>query len=146
VPLVSLEQGGAESFTVRKAWLSVWRAGVLEADLIISVTKVKTHVLTGGFTCGVKNMYGDARSHEDRNAQALLQPPRFGRLLAALYGKVKPALSVADGIVGMEGNGPTAGNLVRLGFLAASADPWLALGMPCICQLAWDLCDGRRRP
>jgi ferredoxin len=44
----------------------------------------------------------------------------FGRLLKAIYGKVKPALTIADAIVGMEGNGPTAGEPTHLNFLAAA--------------------------
>jgi len=40
-------------------------------------------------------------------------------------------VSVADGIVGMEGQGPANGRPIRLGFLAASANPFALDGALC---------------
>jgi len=121
VPLVSLEKAGSIPFTVDGMIFAVAKP-VLEADVIITVPKVKTHVLTI-MTGAVKNMYGVipgfAKTTLHRNYPT---PRRFGALLAALYSKVVPHLAVADGIVGMEGDGPAAGQPVHLGFLAASAD------------------------
>ena len=42
-------------------------------------------------------------------------------MVAALYSKVQPDLAIADGIVAMEGDGPSAGNPVNIGILAASS-------------------------
>ena len=121
VPLVSLEKAGSIPFTVDGMVFAVAKS-VIEADVIITVPKVKTHVLTI-MTGAVKNMYGVipgfAKTTLHRNYPT---PRRFGALLAALYSKVVPQLAIADGIVGMEGDGPAAGQPVRLGFLAASAD------------------------
>lgn len=121
VPLVSLEAAGSErceigaiSFTIAKP--------VLEAGAIITIPKVKTHVLTG-YTGAVKNMYGvvpglqKTRLHRDYPRIA-----DFSKMLAAVFQRARPVLAVADGVVGMEGNGPSAGAPVRLGVLAASAD------------------------
>ncbi len=49
------------------------------------------------------------------------KPNRFGEFIAALYDEICPQLSIADGIVGMDGEGPSGGNPFRLNFLAASA-------------------------
>lgn len=46
----------------------------------------------------------------------------FGRMLLDLYRLVSPTLNIVDGVVGMEGNGPSAGTVRKLDFLGASAD------------------------
>lgn len=121
VPLLSLEKQGSASCTVDGMRFAVARA-VLEADVIVNLPKVKTHVLTM-LTAAVKNMYGTvpgfAKTTLHRNYPTAR---RFGNLLAAVYSKVPPALSIADAIVGMEGDGPSGGRPIELGFLAASAD------------------------
>lgn len=121
VPLVNLEQAGSVrieesgvAFTIAKP--------ALEAEAIVNLSKVKTHVLTG-LTGAVKNLYGTVPGFQ-KTVLHKLYPRRdeFADLLVSVYGRVKPALSIADGVVGMEGNGPSGGTPVALGFLAASTD------------------------
>ena len=122
VPLVNLEKAGSERFEVDGIRFTIAKP-VLEADAIITVPKVKTHILTG-LTGAVKNMYGAVPGFQKTGLHKLY--PRvddFSKMLVAVYGRVKPVLAVADGVVGMEGNGPSAGTPVALGFLAASSDP-----------------------
>jgi ferredoxin len=96
---------------------------VLDADVLINVPKVKTHMLTT-LTAAVKNLYGVIPGFQKTSLHKLYpRPDQFGALLAAVAERVPAALTVADAIVGMEGNGPSAGTPVRLGFLAAAADP-----------------------
>jgi len=121
VPLVNLEQAGSETFEESGMRFTIARP-VLEADAIISVPKVKTHVLTG-LTAAVKNMYGVVPGFQKTALHK--RYPRageFGEMLAAVYGHVKPVLAVADGVVAMDGDGPSAGAPFPLGILAASAD------------------------
>ena len=121
VPLVNLEKAGSKSFEEDGIHFTV-ATPVLEADAIISVPKVKTHVLTG-LTGAVKNLYGTVPGLQKTLFHKTYPYPQdFARLLVAIYRRVKPVLSVADGIVGMEGNGPSAGDPIELEFLAASAD------------------------
>ncbi|MBI3986871.1 MAG: DUF362 domain-containing protein [Lentisphaerae bacterium] len=121
VALVNLDRAGAEVFTVVDATLGIAKP-VLEAHVIINVPKLKTHVLTI-LTNAVKNMYGVIPGYQKTLLHRRFPTPRvFGVLLAALYGRVKPALNITDAIVGMEGNGPSGGSPAPLGFLAASAD------------------------
>ena len=121
VPLLNLEKAGARSFEVDGMRFSV-ATPILEADVVINVPKVKTHMLTT-FTGAVKNMYGAVPGFQKTSLHKVYPRPReFGELVAAVYGQVKPALSIADAVVGMEGDGPSAGQPIRLGFLAASAD------------------------
>jgi uncharacterized protein (DUF362 family)/Pyruvate/2-oxoacid:ferredoxin oxidoreductase delta subunit len=121
VPLLSLEQGGSVACRQNGYAFSVARA-VMEADLIINVPKVKTHVLTT-LTAGVKNLYGTLPGFQKAMLHARHPSVSdFGRLVDAVRAAMPPVLSVADGIVAMEGDGPSGGNPVTLGFLAASGD------------------------
>ena len=120
-PLISLEQAGSVPFLVDGHAFSVAKP-VLEADVVIGVCKVKTHSLTT-LTGAVKNVFGTVPGYQKVHLHKQHPTPAaFGRLLAAVYQAVRPALHIADGIVGMEGAGPSAGDPVALGLLAASAD------------------------
>lgn len=121
VPLVNLEKAGSRSFEEDGIHFTL-ATPVLEADAIITVPKVKTHVLTG-LTGAVKNLYGTVPGLQKTAFHKLYPYPRdFARLLVAICRRVRPVLAIADGVVGMEGNGPSAGAPVALGFLAGSAD------------------------
>jgi uncharacterized protein (DUF362 family)/Pyruvate/2-oxoacid:ferredoxin oxidoreductase delta subunit len=121
VPLLNFEKSGS---VVVNQWGMAFNVArpVKDADVIISVPKVKTHILTL-LTGAVKNMYGTIPGFQ-KTALHKQYPDvqAFGELLAAIYTATRPALVIADGIVGMEGEGPSAGEPVPLGFLAASAD------------------------
>lgn len=121
VPLVSLEEAGSVPFTHGDCAFSIAKP-VLDADVVINMPKVKTHVLTI-LTAAMKNLYGTIPGYQKvmlhRNHPT---PGDFGRIIAALNLHVKPALTIADGILGMEGDGPSAGTPIHLGVLSASAD------------------------
>jgi uncharacterized protein (DUF362 family)/Pyruvate/2-oxoacid:ferredoxin oxidoreductase delta subunit len=95
----------------------------LGADVVINLPKWKTHGMML-LTLGVKNMFGcvpgprkalwHLKAGEDRTL--------FARMLVDVYRIVRPSLTVLDGVVGMEGNGPGSGNPVRLGLIMASRD------------------------
>ncbi len=93
----------------------------LEADVIINLPKLKTHQMMG-YTGAVKNLFGlvvgmrKARLH----LQAGTNKEFFALMLLELAEHFKPALSIMDAIVGMEGNGPGNGDPVQIGALLAS--------------------------
>lgn len=119
---VGFESGGSSTFVRHGRTFSIARA-VLDADVVINLPKVKTHVLTR-LTCGVKNLYGAVPGFQKTSLHKLHHAPAdFGELLADILGVVRPALTIADGVVGMQGDGPSAGAPAALGFLAASSDP-----------------------
>ena len=121
VPLLNLERAGSLPFTVDGISFHVAKP-VLEANVLISVPKVKTHTLTT-LTAAVKNLYGTLPGYQKAQLHmAFPSPSEFGRMLRAISSKVRPALHIADGIIGMEGEGPAAGRPVALGFLAAATD------------------------
>ena len=94
----------------------------LEADVVVNLPKLKTHSLTL-FTGGVKNLYGLIPSGLRIRYHG--QHPRleeFCRLLVDIYALVRPALTVMDGIVAMEGAGPAGGRPREVGAVIAGAD------------------------
>ncbi len=94
---------------------------VLEADVIISLPKLKTHELTL-YTGAVKNFFGTTPQKTRKQAHFLEDRTRFGEAVIDIYSAVKPQLAVMDGIVGMEGNGPSNGTSIFAGVIMASYD------------------------
>jgi uncharacterized protein (DUF362 family)/Pyruvate/2-oxoacid:ferredoxin oxidoreductase delta subunit len=95
---------------------------VVDADVVISVPKFKTHGLMM-FTGAVKNLFGCIPGLE--KAQYHLKVPDrddFGSMLIDLMLACKPTLAVMDAVVGMEGHGPAGGTPRHVGALMASAD------------------------
>lgn len=103
--------------------ITVTRA-LLDADVIISLSKLKTHGMTI-FTGAVKNMFGAipglAKAEYHLNMPNLED---FSNMLVDVCTLIKPQLSIMDAIIGMEGNGPTGGNSRKIGALLASSNPF----------------------
>ncbi len=94
----------------------------LEADAIISVSKMKTHLLTC-MTGGTKNLFGVIPGMEKPTFHSRLKAPEdFGRMLVDLNVLMKPKLQVMDAVMAMEGDGPTGGEMRKVGAILASAD------------------------
>lgn len=106
----------------------------LEADVVLNLPKLKTHGQML-LTLGVKNLYGTvvAQRKAEWHYMVGLDRDAFASLLLQIYGAVRPALTLLDGIQGMEGHGPANGRPRHLGILAASRDA-VALDVS-ICRL-----------
>ena len=95
-----------------------------EADLVINLPKIKTHGLTL-YTGAVKNLFGAIPGTRKRELH-LRAPgmPDFSRVLTDVLELVKTGLTIIDGVIGMEGEGPgTRGTPHAYRCLAASIDP-----------------------
>lgn len=93
---------------------------VFEADYWISVPKFKTH-MTMVITGAVKNSYGLLVGGEKARLHAVAPRPHdFGELLVDIYALRPPDLVIMDGVVGMEGNGPSGGRTREIGILLSS--------------------------
>lgn len=122
VPLLNLEQGGSRSFSCAGATVAI-AAPVLDAGLVVNLPKVKSHTLTV-FTGAVKNLYGTLPGFQKATLHKHFPTAgEMSRLVAELAAIVRPGLSLADGVVGMDGHGPSGGDPVALGFTAASENP-----------------------
>jgi uncharacterized protein (DUF362 family) len=110
-------------------------ADVLEADLIVSIPVMKTHMHTGA-TLSVKNMKGCLwrRSKVDLH----MLPPIEGSdekpidvAIADMSSVLRADFAIIDGTVGMEGLGPSAGQAKPMGVVLASNDPLAADAVAC---------------
>ena len=95
---------------------------VLDADVIINLPKLKTHSLTI-LTGGIKNMYGAIpHGHRTRFHYDYTRSEDFGQMLTDVFSAIPPQLTIMDGVMAMEGEGPSSGNPRRLGVIIASRD------------------------
>jgi uncharacterized protein (DUF362 family)/Pyruvate/2-oxoacid:ferredoxin oxidoreductase delta subunit len=96
---------------------------VLEADLVIDLPKLKTHVLTL-YTGAVKNLFGTIPGGRKREVHCRAPGVRdFSQALVDVLELTRPGLALIDGVWGQEGDGPGMGGTPRrYGCLAASAD------------------------
>mgnify|MGYP000145119715 CR=1 FL=1 len=118
-PVSYPEAAQARSFTMT--------AYLKQADAIIDVCKLKTHGFTG-YSCAVKNLYGlipglvKAEVHSkypelDDFCDNLIDIERFA--------SEKILLHVVDGVIGMEGEGPTNGTPRFVGKIIACDDAYI---------------------
>ena len=90
---------------------------VLEADFIIGLPLLKTHMTTMT-TIGMKNMMGVLPQREKWK----MHMSGLHQALVDLNRLVKPDLVIVDGITGMEGLGPTIGTPVTMNLILAGND------------------------
>jgi len=97
---------------------------ICEADLVINLPKLKTHILTL-LTGAVKNLFGAIPGTRKREVHCRAPGVQdFGCALVDVLELVRPGLTLMDGVLGQEGHGPGMGGTPRqYGCLAASADP-----------------------
>ena len=106
------EAKAAKEFTYT-AWLD-------EADAIIDFCKLKSHGMMS-MSAAVKNLFGTIPGTLKPEYHFKYPDERdFAHMLVDLNEYFKPRLAIADAVVGMEGNGPTAGEPRKIGALMAS--------------------------
>lgn len=96
---------------------------VTEASSIVNVAKMKTHGFMT-YTGAVKNLFGCIPGTKKAKMHLRFQEPwEFGLMLLDIAMAVKPALSVLDAVVAMDGDGPSHGRARPFGAIIASVDP-----------------------
>ncbi len=91
-------------------------------DFVVSVPKLKTHGLTQ-YTGAIKNMLGSIPGNGKKNVHLIAPKPTvFAKALVDIHQMVPPNLVIMDAIIGMEGNGPNAGQPKKVGLILASKD------------------------
>jgi len=100
--------------------LTVW---LDKCDYLVNLPKFKTHELTL-ITGAIKNLFGlvsgtyKLELHKNNFA-----PPEFAKTLVDIYQDAKPDLTIIDGVLALEGDGPaTSGKTRSLGLLLAGSD------------------------
>ena len=96
---------------------------VLEAGKIINLAKLKTHGQMY-LTMGVKNLFGcvPGRLKAGWHYNVGLNREKFAALLLDIYNGVKPDLTILDGVIGMQGDGPTSGEPYEFNLIGAAVD------------------------
>lgn len=93
---------------------------IREVDLVINMPKLKTHTLTK-YTGAIKNLYGcipgglKQRLHNEARGEE-----KFSKLLVDIYQNIKPELTIMDAVVGMDREGPSAGQPRKVNLILAS--------------------------
>ena len=103
-----------------------------DAELIINVCKLKTHTMAT-MTAGIKNLFGVIPGTEKVEFHARFSDMKdFAAAVVDLTSAITartPMLTICDAVVGMEGNGPSAGNPRKIGCLLASMNPFALDGV-----------------
>ncbi len=97
-------------------------APLAEADLVISMPKMKTHHWMG-VTLSLKNLFGNLPGIVYGWPKNVLHVQGIARSIVDLALTMPPNFVVVDGIIGMEGDGPIMGTSKKMGVLVMGKDP-----------------------
>jgi uncharacterized protein (DUF362 family) len=104
---------------LRDLWLP---APVTDADVVISMPKMKTHHWAGA-TLSMKNCFGCMPGRIYGWPKNVLHWSGLQEAIVDIAGAIRPDLQIVDGIVAMQGNGPIDGTAVDAGVLVFGTDP-----------------------
>ncbi len=97
---------------------------VIDADIIINLPKLKTHVQMM-LTLGIKNLFGCivGMKKPEWHLRAGVDKEMFASMLVKVFKTANPAVTIMDGILAMEGQGPgKSGEPRELGFILGGRD------------------------
>ena len=113
---------------------------MFEADFVINLPKLKTHS-AGIYTGAVKNLFGCIPGLKKAEYHRLAPDPKtLGMVIADIHQAVNVGLHIMDGIIAMQGEGPTAGEVYPAGKILISTDP-LALDTVAAAMLGMEIED-----
>jgi len=94
-----------------------------ECDHLVNIPKFKTHGMTV-LTGAIKNLFGlVSGTYKLELHKNYFDPVDFSGMLVDILGEARPSLTIIDGIVAMEGDGPgTSGKLRDEKLILAGAD------------------------
>lgn len=97
---------------------------ITEVDYVINVCKLKTHMMAT-FTGGVKNLFGVIPGVSKAEYHFRMPEVKdFTEALVDICEYVSPTLTIMDGVIGMEGEGPSAGTPRKVGVVLGSTNPY----------------------
>lgn len=95
---------------------------VIEADLIVSMPKMKTHHWVG-VTASMKNLYGIIPGIKYGWPKNVLHHNGIPETVFDINATVPKTIAIVDGIDCMEGDGPIMGSLKRMGLVIVGTTP-----------------------
>jgi len=119
-----VELGDPVPTTVPGGWVVPLSRRALEAEVLVSLPKWKSHV-QAGITAGIKNLFGCVVGPRKAllHVRAGHREEEFAAMLCGIAAVLRPALTLVDGVVAMEGDGPSHGTPKPVGLLVAGRDP-----------------------
>ncbi len=96
-------------------------SSVLQADLIVSMPKLKTHHWVG-ITAALKNLYGTLPGVVYGWPKNVLHHAGIPQTVIDINGSLPPSVAVVDAITCMEGDGPILGTAKSMGMIAVGAN------------------------
>lgn len=125
-PFVDLNSAAIRKVPLRSHYTklgSLWLpAPVLDADVVVSMPKMKTHHWAQ-VTLSLKNLFGTLPGRVYGWPKNILHWAGIEPSILDIAGAVRPSYAIVDGIMGMEGNGPISGDPVASGVLLFADDP-----------------------
>ena len=91
---------------------------LVRESAVISAAKLKTHSSTQ-VTLGMKNMFGLLPD----KLKFKYHLKGISKVIVDINTVLRPAITVTDGFIAMEGNGPTDGNPIQMDTIIAGVDP-----------------------
>ena len=90
---------------------------IVAESAVVSAAKLKTHMETG-VTLGMKNMFGVLPD----KFKGKFHVRGMDKVIVDINTVLRPALTIVDGFIGMEGKGPVHGDPVKMDTIIAGAD------------------------
>ena len=94
---------------------------VLKSDFVVSMAKLKTHHWAG-MTAAMKNLFGLVPGAVYGWPKNLLHFRGIDSSILDLNATIRPAFTIVDAVIAMEGDGPIMGTPRQCGFLAMGSD------------------------
>ncbi len=94
---------------------------VLEADVVVSMPKMKTHHWVG-VTCGMKNLYGVMPGIKYGWPKNVLHHNGIPQTVADINATLPRTMTIVDGVDCMEGDGPILGSMKHMGLILVGAN------------------------
>jgi uncharacterized protein (DUF362 family) len=94
----------------------------IEADLIVSLPKMKTHHWVG-VTAAMKNLYGTIPGCKYGWPKNVLHHAGISETVFDINASLPKAISIIDGITCMEGDGPILGTPKQMGLVVVGTNP-----------------------
>lgn len=116
VDLVKFEKRRFHKYFPLTTWLD-------NCDCVVNLAKFKTHGFTL-LTAAIKNLFGFVvGTYKTELHKNYFTTESFSKMLVDVFQEVRPSLTLVDGIIAMEGDGPaTSGKLRESGIIVAGAD------------------------
>ena len=125
LPFVDLNHDDVQSVVLRSSFTEMSSlmlpASIVDADLIVSMPKLKTHHWAG-ITCSMKNLFGVVPGAVYGWPKNLLHFRGIENSILDINTTVRPRLAIVDAVVGMEGDGPIMGRPKPVGAVLIGTD------------------------